>query len=74
MHEIAMRTYQVTFSGRDASGVLPMFIRVQAVTAKGARKAFIERFKPVQGWFVGAPQDITDRLEKEAEADSEPQK
>ncbi|MGF8167352.1 hypothetical protein AAGO99_28320, partial [Klebsiella pneumoniae] len=32
-----------------------------------AIKAFIERYKPVQGWFLGDPEDITDNVQKEAE-------
>jgi hypothetical protein len=42
---------------------------------KGAIKAFIERYKPVQGWFLGDPEDITDNVQKEAEeAESKTQK
>ena len=37
------------------------------MTGKGAIKAFIERYKPVQGWFLGDPEDITDNVQKEAE-------
>ena len=75
MQTQAMRVYQITFTGRDAKGVIPMFTRVKAMTGKGAIKAFIERYKPVQGWFLGDPEDITDKLNKEAkEADSVSQK
>ncbi|ELO5335683.1 hypothetical protein QWP69_005406, partial [Salmonella enterica] len=59
-----MRIYQITFTGRDANGVLPMFTRVQATTGKGAVRAFIERYKPVSGWFLGDPEDITDKVNK----------
>lgn len=67
MQTQAMRVYQITFTGRDAKGVIPMFTRVKAMTGKGAIKAFIERYKPVQGWFLGDPEDITDNVKKEAE-------
>ncbi|EKM7777472.1 hypothetical protein FAS74_005256, partial [Salmonella enterica] len=55
------------FTGRDAQGVLPMFTRVQAMTGKGAVRAFIERYKPVSGWLLGDPVDITDKVQKEEE-------
>ncbi|EAP3475961.1 hypothetical protein SK168_004179 [Salmonella enterica] len=67
MQAQAMRTYQITFIGRDANGVLPMFTRVQAMTGKGAKRAFIERYKPVRGWLLGDPEDITDKVNKEAD-------
>ncbi|EIO2207925.1 hypothetical protein Q6O55_004493 [Salmonella enterica] len=67
MQAQAMRTYQITFIGRDANGVLPMFTRVQAMTGKGAKRAFIERYKPVSGWLLGDPEDITDKVNKEAD-------
>lgn len=74
MQTQAMRVYQITFTGRDAKGVLPMFTRVQAMTGKGAIRAFIERYKPVRGWFLGDPEDITDKVQKEAkETEYEPQ-
>ena len=75
MQAQAMRTYQITFTGRDEKGVLPMFTRVRATTGKGAVRAFIERYRPVSGWLLGDPEDITDKLNKEAkEADSVSQK
>ncbi|EJK88497.1 hypothetical protein UUU_36900 (plasmid) [Klebsiella pneumoniae subsp. pneumoniae DSM 30104 = JCM 1662 = NBRC 14940] len=47
---------------------------MQATTGKRAIKAFIERCKPVKGWFLGAPEDITDQVQKEEEeAGSKPQ-
>ncbi|QXD01152.1 hypothetical protein [Klebsiella sp. PL-2018] len=67
MQTQAMRVYQIAFTGCDEKGVLPMFTRVKAMTGKGAIKAFIERHKPVQGWFLGDPEDITDKVQKEAE-------
>ncbi|HIB1631320.1 TPA: hypothetical protein ACWV6Y_005280 [Salmonella enterica subsp. enterica serovar Muenchen] len=67
MQAQTMRTYQITFTGRDANGVLPMFTRVQAMTGKGAVRAFIERYKPVSGWLSGDPEDITDKVNKEAD-------
>ncbi|CAI9395572.1 MULTISPECIES: hypothetical protein [Enterobacteriaceae] len=74
MQAQAMRTYQIAFTGRDAKGVLPMFTRVQAMTGKGAVRAFIERYRPVSGWLLGDPEDITDKMQKEAEgAGSNPQ-
>ena len=75
MQAQAMRTYQIAFTGRDEKGVLPMFTRVQAATGKGAVRAFIERYSPVSGWLLGDPEDITDKLNKEAkEAESVSQK
>ncbi|EKJ9652105.1 hypothetical protein CSZ60_004966, partial [Salmonella enterica] len=44
-----------------------MFTRVQAMTGKGAVRAFIERYKPVSGWLLGDPVDITDKVQKEEE-------
>lgn len=74
MQAQAMRVYQIAFLGRDAGGKLPMFTRVQAMTAKGAVRAFVERYKPVSGWLLGDPEDITDKVQKEAEeAGSNPQ-
>lgn len=67
MQAQAMRVYQIAFSGRDAKGVLPMFTRVKAMTGKKAVKAFVERYQPVSGWFLGDPEDITDKVQKEAE-------
>ncbi len=41
---------------------------------KTGDKAFIERCEPVKGWFLGAPEDITDQVKKEEEeAGSKPQ-
>ena len=40
MQTQAMRVYQITFTGRDAKGVIPMFTRVKAMTGKGAIKGF----------------------------------
>lgn len=75
MQAQAMRVYQITFTGRDAKGVLPMFTRVQAITEKGAIRAFIERYKPVSGWLLGDPEDITDKVKKEADdTEYKPQK
>ncbi|OPW90895.1 hypothetical protein [Citrobacter sp. A316] len=62
MQAQAMRVYQIAFSGRDAQGVLPMFTRVKAMTSKKAVRAFVERYKPVSGWFLGDPEDITDKV------------
>ncbi len=67
MQAQAMRVYQIAFSGRDAQGVIPMFTRIRAVTRKRAARAFIERYQPVSGWFLGDPEDITDKAQKEAE-------
>ena len=67
MQDPSLRTYRIAFLGSNASGNLPMFTRVKAMTGKGAIKAFIERYKPVQGWFLGDPEDITDNVQKEAE-------
>lgn len=44
------------------------------MTGKGAKRAFIERYKPVRGWLSGDPEDITGKVNKEAEeAGSNPQ-
>ncbi|EAA7987365.1 hypothetical protein ACEWQ7_003865 [Salmonella enterica] len=67
MQAQAMRVYQIAFSGRDAQGVIPMFTRVKAMTGKKAVRAFVERYQPVSGWFLGDPEDITDKVQKEAE-------
>ena len=74
MQDPSLRTYRIAFLGSNASGNLPMFTRVQATTGKRAIKAFIERCEPVKGWFLGAPEDITDQVQKEEEeAGSKPQ-
>ena len=74
MQDPSLRTYRIAFLGSNASGNLPMFTRVQATTGKRALKAFIERCAPVKGWFLGAPEDITDQVQKEEEeAGSKPQ-
>ncbi|EBV4595302.1 hypothetical protein ACFJ4X_004453 [Salmonella enterica] len=67
MQAQAMRVYQIAFSGRDTQGVLPMFTRVKAMTGKKAVRAFVERYKTDSGWFLGDPEDITDKVNKEAE-------
>lgn len=67
MQAQAMRVYQIAFSGRDAQGVLPMFTRIRTMTGKRAVRAFIERYQPVSGWFLGDPEDITNKVQKEAE-------
>lgn len=67
MQDPSLRTYRIAFLGSNASGNLPMFTRVQATTGKRAIKAFIERCEPVKGWFLGAPEDITDQVQKEEE-------
>ena len=67
MQAQAMRVYQIAFSGRDAQGVLPMFTRIRAMTGKRAVRAFIERYQPLSGWFLGDPEDITNEVQKEAE-------
>ncbi|WP_394564999.1 hypothetical protein [Pantoea sp. SGAir0180] len=51
----AMRIYSVAFPGSNEKGSLPVFTRVEAVTAKRAQKRFIEEFRPVKGWFLGDP-------------------
>ncbi|QAX18682.1 hypothetical protein [Klebsiella pneumoniae] len=74
MQDPSLRTYRIAFLGSNASGNLPMSTRVQATTGKRAIKAFIERCEPVKGWFLGAPEDITDQVKKEEEeAGSKPQ-
>ena len=67
MQAQAMRVYQIAFSGRDAQGVVPMVPRLRALTGKRAVRAFIERYQPVSGWFLGDPEDITNKVQKEAE-------
>ncbi|ECC9721699.1 hypothetical protein CE665_25775 [Salmonella enterica subsp. enterica serovar Poona] len=67
MQAQAMRVYQITFLGRNAEGKLPMFTRICAMTGKGAVRAFTERYQPVSGWFLGDPEDITDKVNREAE-------
>ncbi|EEB7409437.1 hypothetical protein GL503_20355 [Salmonella enterica] len=63
----SLRQYEVIFMGSNAQGKIPMFTVVEAVTGKGAIRAFVERFKPVTGWFLGNPEDITDRIRKESD-------
>lgn len=64
----ARRIYNVAFLGSNEKGSLPMFTRVEAVTAKRAQKRFIEEFRPVNGWFLGDPEDVTEQAQYEAEA------
>ncbi|MDF7788559.1 hypothetical protein P4910_24215 [Pantoea stewartii] len=55
----AKRIYNVAFLGSNEKGSLPMFTRVEAVTANRAQKRFIEEFRPVEGWFLGDGRDRT---------------
>lgn len=64
----AKRIYNVAFPGSNEKGSLPMFTRVEAVTAKRAQKIFVEQFRPVKGWFLGDPEDVTEQAQHEAEA------
>ncbi|MCW0350730.1 hypothetical protein [Pantoea ananatis] len=59
------RIYNVAFLGSDEKGSLPLFTRVEAVTAKRAQRRFIEEFRPVKGWFLGDPEDVTEQAEAE---------
>lgn len=70
----ALRRYEIMFMGRNAQGALPLKTVTEGVTRRAAIKAFVAQYRPTSGWFLGDPQDITDRLEKEAEAGSKPQK
>ena len=65
MQTQAMRVYQITFTGRDAKALFRCLPR-ETMTGKGAIKAFIERYKPVQGWAI--LEDITDNVKKEAKS------
>ncbi len=51
-----------------------MFTRVKAMTGKGAIKAFIERYKPVQGWFLGDRRHYRQRAKEAEEAESKTQR
>ncbi|MDF7788434.1 hypothetical protein P4910_23590 [Pantoea stewartii] len=64
----AKRIYNVAFLGSNEKGSLPVFTRIEAVTAKRAQKRFIEEFRPVKGWFLGDPEDVTEQAQHEAEA------
>lgn len=64
----AKRICDVAFPGSNEKGSLPMFTRVEAVTAKRAQKIFVEQFRPVKGWFLGDPEDVTEQAQHEAEA------
>ncbi|MDC7860657.1 hypothetical protein [Pantoea ananatis] len=64
----AKRIYNVAFLGSNEKGSLPMFTRVEAVTAKRVQKIFVEQFRPVKGWFLGDPEDVTEQAQHEAEA------
>ena len=64
----AKRIYNVAFLGSNEKGSLPVFTRVEAVTAKRAQKRFIEEFRPVKGWFLGDPEDVTEQAQHEADA------
>jgi len=64
----AMRICDVAFLGSNEKGSLPVFTRVEAVTAKRAQKTFVEQFRPVKGWFLGDPEDVTEQAQHEAEA------
>ena len=66
----AKRIYNVAFLGSNEKGALPMFTRVEAVTAKRAQKRFIEEYRPVKGWFLGDPEDVTEQPQTEAETES----
>ncbi|MGE0968585.1 hypothetical protein ACQFN5_00245 (plasmid) [Klebsiella sp. WOUb02] len=70
----ALRRDEILFLGRNAQGALPLKTVTEGVTRRAAIKAFVAQYRPTGGWFLGDPQDITDRRIKEAGADSEPQK
>jgi len=63
----AKRIYNVAFLGSDEKGSLPLFTRVEAVAAKRAQKLFVEQYRPVKGWFLGDPEDVTEQAQTEAE-------
>lgn len=63
----AKRIYNVAFLGSNEKGSLPVFTRVEAVTAKRAQKLFVEQYRPVKGWFLGDPEDVTEQAQTEAE-------
>ncbi|MDI3416083.1 hypothetical protein [Pantoea sp. V106_11] len=69
----AKRIYNVAFLGSDEKGSLPLFTRVEAVTAKRAQRRFIEEFRPVKGWFLGDPEDVTEQAQTEAETPNQHQ-
>lgn len=58
MQTQAMRTYQITFIGRDANGVLPMFTRVQAMTGKGAKRRLLNAINPSEAGFQATPKTL----------------
>ncbi|MGX9244050.1 hypothetical protein ACWXWB_22030 [Pantoea dispersa] len=69
----AKRIYNVAFLGSDEKGSLPVFTRVEAVTAKRAQKLFVEQYRPVKGWFLGDPEDVTEQARAEAETPNQHQ-
>lgn len=69
----AKRIYNVAFLGSNEKGSLPMFTRVEAVTAKRAQKIFVEEYRPVKGWFLGDPEDVTEQTQTEAETPNQHQ-
>lgn len=69
----AKRIYNVAFLGSDEKGSLPLFTRVEAVTAKRAQKLFVEQYRPVKGWFLGDPEDVTEQAQTEAETPNQHQ-
>ncbi|QTC48516.1 hypothetical protein [Pantoea ananatis] len=69
----AKRIYNVAFLGSDEKGSLPLFTRVEAVTAKRAQKLFVEQYRPVKGWFLGDPEDVTEQAQTDAETPNQHQ-
>ncbi|MGP2416879.1 hypothetical protein [Pantoea ananatis] len=67
------RIYNVAFLGSDEKGSLPLFTRVEAVTAKRAQKLFVEQYRPVKGWFLGDPEDVTEQAQTDAETPNQHQ-
>ncbi|VDA77212.1 hypothetical protein BANRA_05300 [Klebsiella pneumoniae] len=51
MQDPSLRTYRIAFLGRNASGNLPMFTRVQATTGKRAIKRLLNAVNPSKAGF-----------------------
>ncbi|WP_282677649.1 hypothetical protein [Serratia marcescens] len=59
------RRWEIMFFGQGANGSIPMFSRVTAQTAAEAKARFISLLKPVNGYFLGEPVQISETEIKE---------
>ena len=58
MQTQAMRVYQITFTGRDAKGVIPMFTRVKAMTGRARLRRLLSVTNLFRAGFWAIPKTL----------------